>query len=130
MWCARSGAIHLTKVTSEINLIKPKGVLRLVTSQANCRCSLSVDVTRLQPRYMSSQPKRLCTGNMTVTKIGTHNGTFHCDEVLACFFLRQLPEYKVGPACSDRVLWRDGGRLYCSLNCCRLTPVFVFTISA
>lgn len=33
---------------------------------------------------------------MTVKKIGTHNGTFHCDEVLACFFLRQLPEYKVG----------------------------------
>ncbi len=28
-------------------------------------------------------------------KIGTHNGTFHCDEVLACFLLRQLPEYKV-----------------------------------
>uniref|UniRef100_A0A8C1BJJ1 Uncharacterized protein n=1 Tax=Cyprinus carpio carpio TaxID=630221 RepID=A0A8C1BJJ1_CYPCA len=27
-------------------------------------------------------------------KIGTHNGTFHCDEVLACFLLRQLPEYK------------------------------------
>lgn len=42
---------------------------------------------------MSSQPKRLCTENMTGKKIGTHNGTFHCDEVLACFFLRQLPEY-------------------------------------
>ena len=27
-------------------------------------------------------------------KIGTHNGTFHCDEVLACFMLKQLPEYK------------------------------------
>ncbi|XP_034022049.1 UPF0160 protein MYG1, mitochondrial [Thalassophryne amazonica] len=40
---------------------------------------------------MSSEPKRLCTENM---KIGTHNGTFHCDEVLACFFLRQLPQYK------------------------------------
>jgi len=25
--------------------------------------------------------------------IGTHNGKFHCDEVLACFMLRQLPEY-------------------------------------
>ena len=25
--------------------------------------------------------------------IGTHNGTFHCDEVLACFLLKQLPEY-------------------------------------
>lgn len=45
---------------------------------------------------MSSEPKRFCTKDMIVKKIGTHNGTFHCDEVLACFFLRQLPEYKVG----------------------------------
>ncbi|XP_026205942.1 UPF0160 protein MYG1, mitochondrial [Anabas testudineus] len=43
---------------------------------------------------MSSEPKKLCTENMTVKKVGTHNGTFHCDEVLACFLLRQLPEYK------------------------------------
>jgi len=27
-------------------------------------------------------------------KIGTHSGTFHCDEVLACFMLKQLPEYE------------------------------------
>ncbi|TNN82205.1 UPF0160 protein MYG1, mitochondrial [Liparis tanakae] len=46
------------------------------------------------PRHMSSHPKRVCTENMSAIKIGTHNGTFHCDEVLACFFLRQLPEYK------------------------------------
>lgn len=26
--------------------------------------------------------------------IGTHNGVFHCDELLACFMLKQLPEYK------------------------------------
>ncbi|KAH8326226.1 hypothetical protein KR067_003840, partial [Drosophila pandora] len=26
--------------------------------------------------------------------IGTHNGTFHCDEVVACFMLKQLPEYE------------------------------------
>ncbi|CAB1353256.1 unnamed protein product [Coregonus sp. 'balchen'] len=45
-------------------------------------------------RYMSHQPKRLCTENMSAKRIGTHNGTFHCDEVLACFFLHQLPEYK------------------------------------
>lgn len=31
---------------------------------------------------------------MVTPKIGTHNGTFHCDEVLACFMLKQLPEYK------------------------------------
>lgn len=27
-------------------------------------------------------------------KIGTHNGMFHCDEALACFMLKLLPEYK------------------------------------
>ncbi|XP_067007428.1 MYG1 protein [Anabrus simplex] len=27
-------------------------------------------------------------------KIGTHNGTFHCDEVLACYMLKRLPQYK------------------------------------
>jgi len=27
-------------------------------------------------------------------KIGTHNGTFHCDEVMACYLLKQLPEYE------------------------------------
>lgn len=26
--------------------------------------------------------------------IGTHNGTFHCDEILACFMLQQLPAYE------------------------------------
>ncbi|XP_046882229.1 UPF0160 protein MYG1, mitochondrial [Hypomesus transpacificus] len=56
--------------------------------------SVSKNLTLPISRYMSHQPKRLCTDKMTVVKIGTHNGTFHCDEVLACFFLRQLPEYK------------------------------------
>ena len=27
-------------------------------------------------------------------RIGTHSGTFHCDEATACFMLRMLPEYK------------------------------------
>ncbi|KAJ8888658.1 hypothetical protein PR048_008150 [Dryococelus australis] len=26
--------------------------------------------------------------------VGTHNGVFHCDEVLACFMLKLLPQYK------------------------------------
>lgn len=29
-----------------------------------------------------------------MVKIGTHNGSFHCDEVLACFMLKQLDRYK------------------------------------
>uniref|UniRef100_H2YVQ9 Uncharacterized protein n=1 Tax=Ciona savignyi TaxID=51511 RepID=H2YVQ9_CIOSA len=32
--------------------------------------------------------------NGTNVKIGTHNGTFHCDEVLACYLLKLLPRYK------------------------------------
>ena len=27
-------------------------------------------------------------------KIGTHSGSFHCDEALACFMLKQLPQYR------------------------------------
>ncbi|XP_056646615.1 MYG1 protein [Diorhabda sublineata] len=27
-------------------------------------------------------------------KIGTHSGVFHCDEALACYMLKQLPEYE------------------------------------
>lgn len=27
-------------------------------------------------------------------RIGTHDGVFHCDEVLACFMLKKLPEYQ------------------------------------
>ncbi|XP_069762238.1 MYG1 exonuclease isoform X2 [Narcine bancroftii] len=27
-------------------------------------------------------------------RIGTHDGNFHCDEALACFLLRQLPEFQ------------------------------------
>ncbi len=43
-------------------------------------------------RFMAGEGpalKKFCT----MTKIGTHNGTFHCDEVLACFLLKQLPNY-------------------------------------
>ncbi|XP_072104692.1 MYG1 exonuclease isoform X1 [Mobula birostris] len=39
-----------------------------------------------------TEPKRR-RGSVRPT-IGTHDGTFHCDEALACFLLRQLPEYQ------------------------------------
>lgn len=32
---------------------------------------------------------------MAPARIGTHNGTFHCDEALACALLCLLPEYRV-----------------------------------
>uniref|UniRef100_A0A1I8NXL4 Uncharacterized protein n=1 Tax=Stomoxys calcitrans TaxID=35570 RepID=A0A1I8NXL4_STOCA len=39
-----------------------------------------------------SSPKRQRTEGQPLC-IGTHSGQFHCDEVLACFMLKQLPEY-------------------------------------
>ncbi|PRP88546.1 UPF0160 protein MYG1, mitochondrial-like [Planoprotostelium fungivorum] len=32
--------------------------------------------------------------SMTKRKIGTHDGTFHCDEALACFMLKQTAEFR------------------------------------
>jgi hypothetical protein len=43
-------------------------------------------------------PKRLRSDLMARPQIGTHNGTFHCDEALACALLRLLPEYRVRSA--------------------------------
>ncbi|XP_070263838.1 MYG1 exonuclease isoform X4 [Myotis yumanensis] len=39
----------------------------------------------------SKRPRRSL---MAPPRIGTHNGTFHCDEALACALLRLLPEYQ------------------------------------
>nr|KAF6367714.1 hypothetical protein mMyoMyo1_001667 [Myotis myotis] len=46
-------------------------------------------------RLESVQPsKRPRCSLMAPPRIGTHNGTFHCDEALACALLRLLPEYQ------------------------------------
>ncbi|XP_059539019.1 MYG1 exonuclease isoform X2 [Myotis daubentonii] len=46
-------------------------------------------------RPESVQPsKRPRCSLMAPPRIGTHNGTFHCDEALACALLRLLPEYQ------------------------------------
>lgn len=42
-----------------------------------------------------TQKKYLSFARMTNNvKIGTHDGGFHCDEALACFMLKTLPQYK------------------------------------
>lgn len=43
----------------------------------------------LTARMMAQEAKKA-----KLPTIGTHNGTFHCDEILACFMLQQLPAYK------------------------------------
>ncbi|XP_027805653.1 MYG1 exonuclease isoform X2 [Marmota flaviventris] len=59
-------------------------LLRRSTLQTR-RCMLSPE---------SGPPPKRSRGNMVPPRIGTHNGTFHCDEALACALLRLLPEYR------------------------------------
>lgn len=97
MWRVRTVVLKLSKASPQISPNKGVRPLRQLSSKESFG-SLSTGVSHITHRRMSSEPKRLCIENMTGIKIGTHNGTFHCDEVLACFFLRQLPEYKVRSA--------------------------------
>ncbi|XP_029008178.1 UPF0160 protein MYG1, mitochondrial [Betta splendens] len=85
---------HFIRCSSLLLKKKPVNVIRGLNANAICCSLFTVNVTRINSKYMSSGPKKLRTDNMTAKKIGTHNGSFHCDEVLACFLLRQLPEYK------------------------------------
>lgn len=38
----------------------------------------------------------IADNSMKIIKIGTHNGTFHCDESLACFMIKKLPSFENG----------------------------------
>uniref|UniRef100_A0A1A9ZXX5 Uncharacterized protein n=1 Tax=Glossina pallidipes TaxID=7398 RepID=A0A1A9ZXX5_GLOPL len=42
-------------------------------------------------------------GNNSTPTIGTHSGTFHCDEALACFMLKQLAEYENAEILRSRI---------------------------
>lgn len=46
--------------------------------------------------YSSIYNQQICnmSGSSGEVVIGTHNGIFHCDEILACFMLQQLPKYE------------------------------------
>ncbi|XP_059051756.1 MYG1 protein [Achroia grisella] len=60
--------------------------------------------TKNPPRFSGV---RLLSGYFNKMKIGTHDGVFHCDEVLACYMLKRLPQYKD----AEIVRTRDPGKL-------------------
>lgn len=101
MWSPRVIALKLTKISHSVGhkipLCHLKG-LHFLCGRFRFSSANNCDA---EQRFMSSEPKKIRIDEMTIKKIGTHNGTFHCDEVLACFLLRQLPEYAVGTA-NDR----------------------------
>ncbi|KAI2796007.1 hypothetical protein BLOT_016211 [Blomia tropicalis] len=45
---------------------------------------------------------RSIMSNQASVKIGTHDGVFHCDEALACYLLKRLPQYKDGEIIRSR----------------------------
>lgn len=47
---------------------------------------------RSHPVLMSSAVPQ--SHKRSMVRIGTHSGTFHCDEALGCFLLKQTPEFK------------------------------------
>lgn len=51
------------------------------------------DLVRILRGLVRSMATTAMNGSSQVT-IGTHNGSFHCDESLACSLLRLLPQYK------------------------------------
>ncbi len=62
----------------------------LVSKLASVRCSSTAP--RARPVSMSSADVR--SHKRSMVRIGTHSGTFHCDEALGCFLLKQTPEFK------------------------------------
>ncbi|CAN8009857.1 unnamed protein product, partial [Ixodes pacificus] len=55
------------------------------------KSSLSKPFLRRFTKMAGEPPPKKVTA---VKTIGTHNGSFHCDEALACFLLKQLPAYE------------------------------------
>ena len=56
-------------------------------------------------RMKSTKVRRTADGQYMVSPqvIGTHSGTFHCDEALAVFMLRQTAEFKDAGASCDQL---------------------------
>ncbi|XP_075528900.1 MYG1 exonuclease isoform X1 [Dermacentor variabilis] len=66
----------------------------VVRKSFRCGWRLRVEAsTTRSVSSMSGEPPTKKPAAMGKT-IGTHNGNFHCDDALACFLLKQLPEYK------------------------------------
>ena len=56
------------------------------------------------------------------TRVGTHNGTFHCDEVLGCFMIRLTDRYSEAEIVRTRdQTVRCCSNIYCCKHCTSCT---------
>lgn len=51
-------------------------------------------LAKFSSSFIYNQQIRKMSGDSGEVVIGTHSGIFHCDEILACFMLQQLPKYE------------------------------------
>lgn len=66
---------------------------------------------------------RLAFSTMAVTKqVGTHNGSFHCDEALACFLLRLTNKFSGANVVRTRDLQVPTLKLFSLHSIFRLVP--------
>ena len=57
-------------------------------------CSLGKSVVSRHQRWAKLSSMANDIGKRKAVTIGTHNGTFHCDEALGCFLLSKTETYK------------------------------------
>ncbi|XP_030058034.1 UPF0160 protein MYG1, mitochondrial [Microcaecilia unicolor] len=69
----------------------PRSRLPAVFANPRSRATAALES---EPQAKRSRRGEELQKSMRPRRIGTHNGTFHCDEVLACFLLRRLPRYQ------------------------------------
>ena len=50
----------------------------------------------------ASTPSTAATNKRKMVQIGTHNGTFHCDEALGCYLLQKTDRFKKGQVVRSR----------------------------
>ncbi|XP_055547116.1 MYG1 protein [Wyeomyia smithii] len=98
--------LQLSKILPAVhscNSCRKGFVSRSITLFSWSRYSCSLQKVSVQEKNFRSQAKMCSAVNATSESkrfkesdslvIGTHDGIFHCDELLACFMLQQLPRY-------------------------------------
>ena len=62
-------------------------LIKQISTGKQLKCISALAIMVQTPEPATKKPKG------DIPRIGTHNGTFHCDEALACFQLKLLPEF-------------------------------------
>lgn len=87
------GCVHITfiKMSFIINKFRHVQQLFVITK---CLPLISFNLRNFSINTITMTEQQCKKVKGEDIKIGTHDGVFHCDEILACFMLQQLPKYE------------------------------------